>query len=212
MHYSKDREVLISISIGGNFWLHLFWKETVLVNWYSIDTIEQFSSKQRENSSALIDTLYQAFCAFSMLASIVSILRCILLCTMILKDTSDDIFRDVPNNLTKITLTWWMMNIFGIFFRSVLSFIKTTITVKFATIPTDAIIADTIITISSICEDSLIESIMGISVALELLRKEKGMEIIPGILEEDIAESKVKLDLDPGLGSDWLFPASYSLT
>ena len=80
-----------------------------------------------------------------------------------------------------------MMNIFGIFCLRFLSFRKTTITVKFATIPTDAIIADTIITMSSICEDPLIESIMGISVALELFGKKNGTEIIPVISEEDIA-------------------------
>ena len=74
-----------------------------------------------------------------------------------------------------------MIKIFGILHLSVLSLRKTIITVKFATIPTDAITVDTIMTMSSIIEDSFIESIMGISVALEIFRKELDMEMIPSI-------------------------------
>lgn len=74
-----------------------------------------------------------------------------------------------------------MIKIFGILHLSFLSLRKTIITVKFATIPTDAITVDTIMTMSSIIEDSFIESIMGISVALEIFRKELDMGMIPSI-------------------------------
>ena len=58
-----------------------------------------------------------------------------------------------------------MINIFGIFFLNFLAFKKTIITLKFAKIPTDAIIVDKIMTICSICEeDLLIESFIWISV------------------------------------------------
>ena len=70
-----------------------------------------------------------------------------------------------------VKLTWLMINIFGIFFLSFLSLRKTTITVKLATIPTDAITIEAINTTRSICEgDPLIESIMGILSPSEILR------------------------------------------
>ena len=81
-----------------------------------------------------------------------------------------------------------MMNIFGIFFLSFLSLRKTIITVKFATIPIDAITVDTIMTMSSIIEDPFIESVVDISVALEIFSKELGVEMMSGISKHRIRE------------------------
>ena len=79
-----------------------------------------------------------------------------------------------------------MMNIFGIFFLSFFSFRKTIITIKFATIPTDAMVADKIIITPTVCKDPLIEFRVGISVIFEILTKGFGIvEIRMAIVEVD---------------------------
>ena len=81
-----------------------------------------------------------------------------------------------------------MIKIFGILHLSFLSLRKTIITVKFATIPTDAITVDTIMTMSSIIEDSLRihrnpRGTYDVIILLdpEIFRKELDMEMIPSI-------------------------------
>ena len=81
-------------------------------------------------------------------------------------------------------LTWWMINIFGIFFRSFLLFKNTIITVRLATIPTDAIIVDKIMTMSKFWGLSLRENNVEISVAFEIFRKWLGIVEIISVMFE----------------------------